>query len=65
MTIEVRRRYGGAWCVYIDGEFVSDHATHVAARRAAAQHASMDSSEHLHVAERAPAVHIEPEETQP
>ena len=31
-VIDVCRRRGDAWCVMIDGQFVSDHATHEAAR---------------------------------
>lgn len=38
-AIEVRRNERGSWCVYIDGRIISDHATHAAARTAAAQHA--------------------------
>ena len=32
--IEVRRR-GASWCVYLRGQFISDHATHTGASAAA------------------------------
>jgi hypothetical protein len=37
MSIDVRRNERGAWCVYVRGNFISDHATHEAARIAAKQ----------------------------
>lgn len=37
MSIDVRRNERGAWCVYARGNFISDHATHTAARIAAQQ----------------------------
>lgn len=37
MSTEVRRNDRGAWCVYVRGNFISDHATHSAARIAAHQ----------------------------
>lgn len=36
-TVEVRRNERGARCVYVRGNFISDHATHAAARIAAQQ----------------------------
>ena len=36
--IEVRKNERGTWCVYLDGHMVSDHASHVAARRTAQLH---------------------------
>lgn len=38
VRVEVARRRGGSWVVLLDGQVISDHATHVAARRAAIQH---------------------------
>jgi hypothetical protein len=38
MSITVAKNERGAWCVYIDGQFISDHATHTAARVAARNH---------------------------
>lgn len=40
MSVDVHRNERGAWCVYIDGQAVSDHATHSAARIAAQLHAA-------------------------
>lgn len=37
MSTEVRRNERGAWCVYVRGNLISDHATHSAARIAAKQ----------------------------
>ena len=37
MSTEVRRNERGVWCVYLRGNFISDHATHTAARIAAQQ----------------------------
>jgi hypothetical protein len=36
--IEVRRNARGAWCVFIGGQMISDHATHEAARLTAQRH---------------------------
>lgn len=47
--VSVRRNEHYAWCVYLDGEFLSDHATHEAARVAA---------QRVHLAERERAAHI-------
>lgn len=44
MVIEVRRLNSGAWCVIIDGQFISDHATHEAARITAQRHAVLAQS---------------------
>lgn len=41
-AVEVRRREGGAWCVYVRGNFISDHATHDAARKVAQQVARVE-----------------------
>lgn len=38
MHIEVKRNDNGAWCLYLNGELVSDHRTHKAARLAARDH---------------------------
>lgn len=34
-VVTVRRNERGSWCVYVRGNFISDHATHAAARAAA------------------------------
>ena len=31
-VVQVRRNKRGSWCVYVRGNFISDHATHEAAR---------------------------------
>jgi hypothetical protein len=36
-VVEVRRNKRGAWCVYVRGSFISDHATRDAAVIAARQ----------------------------
>jgi hypothetical protein len=36
--VTVAKNERGAWCVYLDGQLVSDHATHIAARLAAQRH---------------------------
>lgn len=41
-VVEVRRRKSGAWCVYVRGNFISDHATHEAARVSAQQIARIE-----------------------
>ena len=37
MSVEIRRNERGAWCVIVRGNFISDHATHAAARIVAQQ----------------------------
>jgi hypothetical protein len=44
-NIQVIRNERGSWCVYIDGKFISDHATHTAARLTAKMHADILSKE--------------------
>jgi hypothetical protein len=44
-NIEVKKNERGSWCVYIDGKFISDHATHTAARLTAKMHADILSKE--------------------
>lgn len=34
-VVSVRKNEQGAWCVYVNGEFVSDHRSHDGARIAA------------------------------
>lgn len=41
--IEVHTNDRGAWCVYINGQFVSDHRTAEAARIAARRHQGIDT----------------------
>lgn len=41
--VSVVRRPTGSWCVYLDGQFISDHATHQAARRTAQQVARIEA----------------------
>lgn len=41
--VQVRRRDSGAWCVYVRGNFISDHATHEAARTTAQRIARIEA----------------------
>lgn len=50
MSVEIRRNERGAWCVIVRGNFISDHATHAAARTAAQQLAEAEAR--IYAAER-------------
>lgn len=43
--VHVRRSGAGTWCVYVGAQFISDHATHEAARTAARQIARAEAEE--------------------
>jgi hypothetical protein len=43
VDIEVRTNERGAWSVYLNGQWVSDHRDHEAARIAARRHQGIDT----------------------
>ncbi len=44
IEVTVGKNERGAWCVYLDGQFVSDHRSHEAARTAARRHQGLDTA---------------------